>query len=254
MSCLSVPRASAQLVRAEAFLDVDAGVSASGPENPLESETFSNGPRSFDLLGVDDSIGWNLNVTAGGQAETVGTIDYRAITTYEIVTTGDFSFATLASPPVSALGGFDATLRIDFEVASVVTFLLSGEVSTRRDLDAPEVVACTYNGVVLAGDTRATPLGAGTYAFSVERTLFPGEVGSLQCAAASSGGLTDLNELTWRATVEGLDPVPEPGALLASFGALAALLGIGLAAPRVADPHIPGSDTRRSRHHRPPAS
>jgi hypothetical protein len=224
LACLAARPAVAQLASAEMFVDIDAGVSASGPSNPFQSETFSNGPRSFDLLGVDDSIGWNLNVTSGGSAETVGTIDYRAITTYEIVSTGDFSFATLAAPPVSALGGFDATIRIDFQVASVVTFLLSGQVSAARSLDAPDVVACQYNGVVLAGDTRATPLDAGTYAFSVERTLFPNETGSLQCAAASSGGLTDSNELAWRVTVEGLDPAPEPDAALASLAALGVLL------------------------------
>lgn len=226
IACLATRPAAAQLASAEMFLDVDAGVSASGPSNPLQSETFSNGPRSFDLLGVDDSIGWNLNVTSGGSAETVGTIDYRAITTYEIVSTGDFSFTTLASPPVSAIGGFDATMRIDFQVASVVTFLLTGQVSTGRSLDDPEVVACQYNGVVLAGDTRATPLDAGTYAFSVERTLYPNETGSLQCAAASSGALGDSNVLTWRVTVEGLDPAPEPGAALAGLAAVAGLVGL----------------------------
>ncbi|MEB2346166.1 MAG: hypothetical protein OZ948_15680 [Deltaproteobacteria bacterium] len=114
-------------------------------------------------------------------------------------------------------------MSIDFQVAVPTTFWITGFVSTTRALSAAELVACQYNGVVLAGDTRATPLDAGTYTFQVERTLDPAESGSLDCSAASSGAMADLNTLTWEVSVTDL---PEPDTLLGSLAAAGTLAGL----------------------------
>ena len=92
-----------------------------------------------------------------------------------------------------------------------------------RALDGPEVVACQYNGVVLAGDSRAEPLAPGVYPIDAERTLYPGEVGSLECAAASSGGQSDSNTLEWQVAVEGLPEAESGTGMLAAGGTLAAI-------------------------------
>lgn len=217
--------ARAQLTSADLYLNVHAGVSATGVDSPLDTDSFDDGPRSGDIFLQSATIPWDLFVASGGaEAGSTGQLTYVATDTSQIYTRGDFSFDTYAQSPAAALGGFDAVLRIDFQVAVQTTFKLNGFVSALHDLDEPEVVYCQYNGVVLAGDTRATPLPAGNYLFvDVEKTLYPFETGSLECGAEASGGQIASNTLVWEATVSEL---PEPGvafSALAAFGSLATL-------------------------------
>lgn len=211
------PRAHAQLSAAEMFVNIQAGVMAVGDEEPLHSDSFAEGPRNEDIFLKSGTIPFDLFVASGGQAQSEGQLVYLATNTSEILTTGDYSIHAFATSPDSAIASFDAIFAVDFEVAVQATFTIDGYVSTTRDLSSSEIAACQYNGVILAGDTRATPLPAGTYPFHVERTLYPGEVGSLQCAAAASGATADSATVTWHAAVEGL---PEPGATLASLAGL----------------------------------
>jgi hypothetical protein len=111
---------------------------------------------------------------------------------------------------------------IRFQVAVQISYTISGFVSTAQALDAAEVAGCQINGTILAGDTRATPLAAGTYRIQAERTLFPAETAVLECSAAASGGQNDSDALAWELTVNGL---PEPESALAtrtSVGTIAA--------------------------------
>lgn len=220
---LMAPGAEAQLASAELYVNVDAGVSASDFEHPLVSDSFSDGPRSDDIFLGSGTIPWNLHVTSGGgDASTSGQIVYLAATS-QLFSTGNFTMHAAAGEDASALAGFDAVISIAFQVAVQTTFTIGGYVSASRDLAASEVISCQYNGVILAGDTRATPLPAGVYGIDVERTLYPGETGTLQCSAASSGGQSDTSTLAWDVAIEGL---PEPDAAfgsLASVGVLAVL-------------------------------
>jgi hypothetical protein len=216
--------AHAQLTSAELSLNIDAGVSADDVEFPFETQSFSDGPRNEDIFLESATIPWDIFVASGGaQSGSTGQLTYLATNTSQIFTRGEFDFSALAAPPASAIAGFDAVLSIDFQVAVTTTFTITGHVSTVRALDAPEVISCQYNGVVLAGDSRATPLTAGTYVIDAERTLYPDETGSLECAAASSGALTDGNTLVWEVAVNGL---PEPGSALASIAACISLASL----------------------------
>ncbi len=216
--------ASAQLSSAELFVNIDAGVSASDMNSPLVSDSFSDGPRTFDVFLASGNIPWDLQVeSGGGEAETEGQIEYLATTTSQIFARGDFTMRAAAASPASALAGFDAVMSISFEVETQTTLSLTGFVSTGRELSNPEVVVCQFNGQVLAGDSRATPLAAGTFTFDVERGLFPEETAVIECSAASSGGQANSNTLAWEVTVNGL---PEPETTLGTLvgvGALGAL-------------------------------
>jgi hypothetical protein len=220
----AAPRADAQLTSASLSADLNGGVSASQEGFPLDSKSFLPPLISEDIFLESDTIPWDLfAVSGGGEATSTGEFTYLATNTSQIFTRGEFFMEALAAAPAASSASFDASMSIHFQVAVQTTFTITGFVSTTRALDEPEVVGCQYNGVVLAGDTRATPLDAGTYTFQVERTLFPFESGSLDCAAASSGAIADSNRLIWEVVVSGL---PEPGALLASLTAVGALTGL----------------------------
>ena len=100
--------------------------------------------------------------------------------------------------------GLSGYARMDFRVAAPTAYTLTGYVSTAVALDEPEVASCQINGVVLAGDTRATPLPAGTYPILDERFLYPEETASLECSAKSSGALGESNEVAFEVAVNGL--------------------------------------------------
>ena len=218
---LLAPSAEAQLSSAEMFVNVHAGVSAVDMDVPQSNDSFQDGPRTLDILLDSGSIPWDVQAAAGGGAATSdGLLRYLATTTSQIYSHGDFSMLSSAEFPAAALAGFDAVMSISFQVATQTTFTITGFVSTGRALDDPEVVNCQYNGVVLAGDTRATPLAAGTYVFQEEHTLYPLETGVLGCSAASSGGMSDSNALTWDVAVNDL---PEPGTAAGTLAAVAAL-------------------------------
>ena len=221
---VAAPGAEAQLSSAELFVDIDAGVSATDMNIPTDTDTFSNGPITSDIFLGSGSIPWNLQAADGaGAATTVGQVQYLATTTSQIFARGDFEFLTSAGGDAAALGGFDAVVSIRFQVAVETPYTVTGFVSTAQALDAPQVVSCQINGTILAGDTRATPLAAGTYLIDAQRTLFPGETAVLECSAAASGGQNASNTLAWEVTVNGL-PEPESAlATLTSVGAIAAL-------------------------------
>lgn len=220
----AVPDATAQLSSAALFADLNGGVMASEEGFPLDSKSFLPPLISEDIFLESDTITWDLfAVSGGGEATSTGEFTYLATNTSQIFTRGEFFMEALAASPASSIASFDAAMSIDFQVAVQTTFTITGFVSATRALDAPETVNCQYNGVVLAGDTRATLLDAGTYLFQVERTLFPFESGSLDCSAASSGALADSNRLIWEVVVSGL---PEPGAMLASLGAVGMLAAL----------------------------
>jgi hypothetical protein len=221
---LGAPRTEAQLVSADLYRDIHAGISASNaPEFPLQQDAFDIAPISSSIFPSSGTIPWNLYLNVGGaEASTDGNIVYLAASS-QIYTTGNFTMFAGADLPQTAVSDFDAVISISFQVATQTTFTLSGSVSTERALRDEEVVACQYNGVVLAGDSRATPLAPGTYTFDVEHTLYPEETGVLQCAAASSGGMSDANTLTWDVAVNGL---PEPGTAAGTLAAVAALAAV----------------------------
>lgn len=220
----AAPRAGAQLTSASLFADLNGGVMASAEGFPLDSKSYLPPLISEDIFLESDTITWDLFAVSGGaEATSTGEFTYLATNTSQIFTRGEFFMEALAAPPLAGIASFDAAMSIDFAVAVQTTFTITGFVSTTRALDGPEVVSCQYNGVVLAGDTRATLLDAGTYMFQVERTLFPFESGSLDCSAASSGAAADSNRLIWEVVVSGL---PEPGALLASLAGVGALAAI----------------------------
>lgn len=221
---VAAPRAGAQLSSAELFVDIDAGVSATDMNIPTDGDSFSDGPRTSDIFLGSGSIPWDVQAAAGaGSATSVGQIQYLATTTSQIYARGDFEFITSVGGDAAALGGFDAGVSIRFQVAIETPYTITGFVSTAQALDGPQVVSCQINGTILAGDTRATPLAAGTYLIDAQRTLFPGETAVLECSAAASGGQNDANTLAWEVTVNGL---PEPGPALATLtgvGTIAAL-------------------------------
>lgn len=222
---LAAPRADAQLTSAELYVNVDAGASAFDEGVPSDVQSFSDGPRTEDVFLLGGTIPWHLQAVAGGgSASTMGEIVYLATNTSQIFTRGDFTMGAAAAAPAAALAGFDVVLSISFQVENATTYTLSGYVQTGRELDGPEIVACQIDGVVLAGDSRATPLPAGTYAIDAQRTLYPGETAVLQCAAASSGGSGDSNALAWEVAVEGL---PEPGAAASTLLCVGSLAAVG---------------------------
>jgi hypothetical protein len=128
-----------------------------------------------------------------------------------------------ASSPAASTAGFDAILSSSFQVVERTCFSPAGHVTTGRDLDNPEVVACQYDGTVLVGDSRAAPLAAGIHAFDDEREVFPGETAVVECAAATSGGQSDTDSLSFEFAVNDLDHVPEPGPAACMLAAACAL-------------------------------
>lgn len=224
-AALGAAPAHAQLSSAVFFVDADAGVVAVDENVPLEDDLFFDGPRSADVFLQSGTIPWDLFVAAGGaQAGTIGTIEYVATNTSQIFLRGQFSYSALASFPASATAAFDAVVRMDFRVAVPTAYTLTGYVSTAVALDDPEVASCQINGVVLAGDTRATPLPAGTYPILADRFLYPEETASLECSAKASGALGDSNELAFEVAVNGL---PEPDAALASLAGVGSVALLG---------------------------
>lgn len=193
--------AGAQLASAELFVNVTAGASATDMNLPTDTESFSDGPRTTDIFLGSGTIPFDLQaISGGGRADADGQINYLATTSSQISASGNFVFMASAAAPAAALAGFDAVFKITFTVAATTPYTLTGHVSTGRALSAPEVVACQVNGTVLAGDSRATPLAPGTYPFLAERVASAGEPIFIECDAASSGGTSDVNTVTWEFT------------------------------------------------------
>lgn len=198
---VTVTRAEAQLASAELFVDINAGTNATNDVPVSDPQSYGVGPQSSNAFLGSGSFPWLLqSVVTGANAKSEGQLDWLATST-QVRLAGNFHNLIAATAPAAALGGFDAVAKITFTVTEQTPFSIAGSVTTGRELSGPEVVACQINGTVLAGDTRATPLAAGSYAIVYDGVIYPGESFALECAAKSDGGSADTNTVTFDATL-----------------------------------------------------
>lgn len=198
---MTVPRAHAQLATAELFVDIDAGTNATDGEGNDDPQAYTQGPRSEDAFLGSGSFPWLLqSVVTGASAKSTGQVDYLSAAT-QVRLAGNFHNEIESAAPSAASGGFDAVVKVTFTVSEETPYTIAGGVSTGRALDEAEVVACQINGRVLAGDSRATPLPAGSYGITYESVAYPGESFALECAAKSNGGTGDASTVSFEATV-----------------------------------------------------
>lgn len=222
-AAFAAERAGAEISAATLYRIESSGAGASAPDFPYQSETSSLGPITTDVYGQSGSDPLDVSVVRGSAyASATGSVSYRTNLVEVRLDSSPLEMRTQAEPPESALASLDAVLQISFQVDVPTTFAIVGHVSSLRDLAVPEVVACQWNGVVLAGDTRATPLAAGTYPFTEERTVYPLETAVVECAAATSGGMTDRSALSFELVARDVS-APEPDAGLATLAALGTL-------------------------------
>jgi hypothetical protein len=207
----AVPRAHAQLATAELFANIHAGTNATDDTPTSDPQAYDHGPTTTDAFLGSGSFPWLLqSVVTGASAKSTGQVDWLAAAT-QVRLAGTFQNDIESTAPSAAAGGFDAIAKITFTVTEQTPYTISGGVHTNRALDEAEVVACQINGRVLAGDSRATPLAAGSYGIAYESVAYPGESLALECAAKSNGGTADANTVTFEATVTFGDGDGGPG-------------------------------------------
>lgn len=201
LPAMTVSRAHAQLATAELYVDIHAATHANDDTPTTDNQTYDRGPETTNGFLGSGTFPWLLqSVVTGASAKSQGQVDWLTAAT-QVRLAGSFHNEIESAAPSAASGGFDAVAKITFTVAEQTPFTIAGGVMTGRALDDAEVVACQINGTVLAGDSRATPLAAGSYGITYQSVAYPGESFALECAANSSGGTGDASTVTFEATV-----------------------------------------------------
>lgn len=181
--------AGAQLVDATLFKNITAGAGAFDDNGPGDNESYANGPSNDPIPFGAQVIAINLVATDGGAQSSVhGQISYQVLSS-ELTAKGFVRHYSKATGELaSALAGFDAVMSFRFDASEQSEYRIFGWVKSDRDLSEPELIACQRNGIVLAGDTRATLYPLGLQQFEDVRTIFPNEPVTIECGAVASGG------------------------------------------------------------------
>ena len=181
--------AEAQLVDATLFKNITAGAAAFDENPPGVNKNYDDGPSSDPIPFGAQVIPINLVATFGGAESSIhGQIAYQVLSS-ELTAKGfvrHYSKAT--GEHASASAGFDAVVSFQFDASEQSEYRIFGWVKSDRDLSEPELVACQRNGVVLAGDTRATTYALGLQKFEEVRTIYPNDPVTIECGAVASGG------------------------------------------------------------------
>lgn len=205
---LCAAEARAQVTSVEVYRDVDAGAAASDQNVGGANDPFQFGPNTTVVLSGGGNTTFDVNMDkGGGHSEAHGLIQYL-VSQSEITASGKFTEFTSVIDQASASAGIDATISLKFSVAEKASYRIWGWIQTPKALTDPELLACLRNGVVLAGDSRATPLASGVYMFDQDREIFPEDPVTIECGAACSAAQGQSDDISWRFIIRFTDAGP----------------------------------------------
>jgi hypothetical protein len=208
---LGAGEACAQVTSVEVYRHVDAGAAASDAGVGAANDPFEFGPNTTVVLSGGGNTTFDVNMDkGGGHSEAHGLIQYL-VSQSEITASGKFTEFTSVIDSASASAGIDATISLKFSVAEKASYRLWGWIQTPKALSNPELLACLRGGVVLAGDSRATPLESGVYMFDEDREIFPEDPVTIECGAACSAAQGESDNISWRFIIRFTDAGPTCG-------------------------------------------
>jgi hypothetical protein len=205
----TVDSAHAQIVDTTLHKEISAGAGTFDLNETGPNETLSEGPATDPLpLGTDTLPIHVASHIASASAQVDGDIEYQLFDSELLASARVFHSSRVTNDTASAASGFDAVVQFEFDVSTQSEYRIVGWVSSSRPLLGPELISCQRNGVILAGDTRATPYPGGLQTFDETRTAFPNDPVTILCGAVASGGQTASGTVAWQFAVRLSDAGP----------------------------------------------